>query len=92
MAYSTSNPPVLMSQGVGGYHREWVYRSADASTDVDGAGYFSNGWDLGMRVGDSVRLVNPTTGATQIMFVNSASATGGVDLANGTAITATDSD
>lgn len=90
MAYSTNTPPDLVSQTL--THREWVYHSTDAATVVRVAGYFTNGWDLGMRVGDAVKMVNATTGATHNFVVNAASAAGGVDVIDGLAVTMTDTD
>jgi lipid-binding SYLF domain-containing protein len=54
MAYSTSTPPILVAGGVGGTPRVWMYVSTDANTAVDAAGYFTNGYALGMRAGDLV--------------------------------------
>lgn len=90
MAYETSNPPELLV-GIQSY-RIWVYKDADAASAVRASGYFTNGWALGMRIGDEVRLVHPTTGATHIFFVNAGSASADIDLSDGTAITATDTD
>lgn len=94
MAYSTSNPPQLVTQTIGGTHKEWVYESTDPVTDVRVAGYFTNGWDLGMRAGDVVKVTDTDASpiSTQICTVTSASASAGVDLSDGTAITATDTD
>ncbi|MDX1742934.1 MAG: hypothetical protein R3186_04990 [Ruegeria sp.] len=93
MAYSTSNPPVCMSQTIGGTFNLWVYKSTDAPADVDASGYFTDGWDLGMRAGDVVFVIDTdaTPIAGQIHLVTSATSTA-VDLSDGTAITATDSD
>jgi len=89
--YSTSNPPILISQGIGGGGQLWSYSSTDAGTSVDAAGYFTNGLDLGMKVGGGVIVVDsdasPPEGA--IAFINAVSASG-TDITNGTA--ATDSD
>ena len=54
MAYnSTGNPPSLVSQGFGGKpFRVFAYKSSDTGATVAGAGYFTNGMQLGMRVGD----------------------------------------
>lgn len=92
MAYETSNPPAKLCGTINNNYAIWVYVDADAATAVRVAGYFTNGWDLGMRVGHEVRLVNPTTGATTIAYVNSASASGGVDVTDGTTSPATDTD
>jgi hypothetical protein len=92
MAYSTSNPPRLVSQPIAGL-RMWQYTSADAVTLVRVSGYFTNGWELGMRAGDLVSVLDndasPITGS--LCWVTSAVA-GTVDLSDGVTITGTDSD
>lgn len=90
MSYSTSNPPKLIGQGIVG-GRIWKYDSADALSDVRVSGYFSNGWLLGMRAGDIVFITDTDTSASSLSFVNAATSSA-VDLADGTAITATDTD
>ena len=94
MAYATSNPPRLLCQSVGqASGNVWWYTSTDASTVVDGSGYFTNGWELGMRAGDIVISVKSDASpiSMQLHIVSSADATA-VDLSNGLAVTATDSD
>jgi len=91
MAYATSNPPALVASGLGGKGNMWRYDSADALSLVRVAGYFTNGYDLGMRAGDTVIVVDTDTSATSLAFVNAATASS-VDLADGTALTATDTD
>lgn len=65
MAYSTSTPPRRISQGSidnsQGGTSEWVYTSADAAATVAGAGYFTNGGDLGMALNDMVKVVDTAT-------------------------------
>ncbi len=75
MAYATTNPPHLLVAGMNGGPALWVYTSTDVHTDVDAADYFSNGSDLGMRVGD-------------VMFVNKSSATVGTTVHYVSAVTA----
>lgn len=76
MAYSTSNPPKLMVPSMGtGQPALWVYTSTDIHTDVDAAGYFTNGDALGLRVGD-------------IMFVSKSDATIGTTVHYVTTVTA----
>jgi hypothetical protein len=93
MAYSTANPPQIVSQTIGGSHKEWVYESTDAVTAVRVSGYFTNGWALGMRKGDIVRVTDTDASpiAVSTCIVTSATSTA-VDLSDGSAITATDSD
>ena len=94
MAYSTANPPALVSQTIGGTHKEWIYQSTDPVTAVRVAGYFTNGWQLGLRKGDTVKVTDTDASpiTTQICIVTSATEAAGVDLSDGTAITATDTD
>jgi len=78
MAYSTSNPPALVSQAIAGGPSLWFYSSADAIADVDAAGYFSNGGDLGMKVGDSLIIVDTTNSLSsmgQVSTLSSGAAT-----------------
>lgn len=93
MAYATTNPPVLLMDTVGGTFRLWVYKSTDAASAVRVSGYFTDGWDLGMRAGDLVMVVDTDASpiASQIMIVTSATSSA-VDLSDGTAVTATDTD
>jgi hypothetical protein len=94
MPYAVSSPPLLVAQGVGSGRKVWFYESVDAVTLVRVSGYITNGWDLGMRKGDLVFAIDTDASpiSMQAMIVTSASATAGVDLSDGTAITATDSD
>lgn len=89
MAYSTSNPPVLVTESpIQGPGQRWMYRSTDAANVVDVAGYITNGGDLGMKVGDVVECVDTSTGiisAHRVVTV-SATAPGAVDLGDGTVI------
>lgn len=94
MAYSTSNPPALISQLVGkAGGKMWVYDSTDAATVVRVAGYITNASDLGMAVGDIVDQID-SAGATVAhrYVVNSVTAGGAADLTDGTAVTLTDTD
>lgn len=77
MSYATTNPPKLISGGVGASERLWLYSSTDVHTDVDAADYFSNGNALGMKVNDVVIVVktSATIGAT--LHVVTASTAGG---------------
>ena len=91
MAYATSNPPELVV-GTQAF-RIWAYKSTDAATAVRVSGYFTNGYALGMRAGDLVVVVDTDASpiAMQLCIVTSATSSA-VDLSDGTAITATDTD
>ena len=95
MTYSVSNPPALTGRGsLKGDNQEWLYRSTDAATDVRVSGYITNAAALGMRVGDTVKVVKTDASpiAVQLMNVVAISAAGAADLSDGTAITATNTD
>lgn len=93
MAYSTTNPPVLVAQPVGG-PRQWEYRSTDAVTVVRVNGYITNAKDLGMKAGDVVRVVDTDASPVASSWVNvvAINANGSGDLSDGAAITATNTD
>lgn len=94
MAYDTSNPPMLIASGLGGAYNLWAYKGTDAATAVRVDGYFTDGYDLGMRAGDLVLSVDTSADpiTSQMMIVSTATAADGVDLSNGTAVTATNAD
>lgn len=93
MAYEVANPPFLVSQGIGSGRKVWMYTDADAITAVRVSGYFTNGWDLGMRAGDIIFVIDNDASpiSAQLCIVTSATASA-VDLSDGTVITGTDSD
>jgi len=95
MAYATSNPPRLIAQSVGAAGGAlWWYTSTDAATVVRFTGYITDGFDLGMKVGDVVMGVDSDASpvAVQMYIVTSVATDGAADLSDGTAITATDTD
>lgn len=94
MAYdATVAQPVMIAGGVGLGPRIWTYSSVDAVTLVRVAGYFTDGWSLGMRKNDIVLVLDndasPITGSW--CWVSAASSTS-VDLSDGVTITGTNSD
>lgn len=69
MAYSTNNPPFLITQGVAGSvtdrgNKVWGYNSSDLMGTVAATGYFTNGFALGMRVGDRLLATAFSTATT----------------------------
>ena len=80
MSYSSTNPPALVSQRIGGGPAMWIYKSSDESAEaVTAAKYFANGEALGMRVGDLVFSITTTAGTSalfSICTISSISSTG----------------
>lgn len=70
MAYSTSNPPRLLVQGVGDGPSIWAYEDGDVVGDVDATDYFTNASDLGMAVGDMVWVYDTTTPLCTVCWVS----------------------
>lgn len=93
MAYATTNPPELLVNT--NNFRLWIYKSTDAATVVRVTGYISDGYFRGMRAGDLLIMVDTDASpiAMQLMIVTSVDSSGGsVDLSDGVAVTATDTD
>ena len=92
MAYATTNPPRLIAQSVGAASGAlWYYTSTDNAAAVRVANYFTDGFDLGIKAGDVLLMVDTDDFASAIMVCN-ASADGAVDFTDGTAVAATDTD
>lgn len=87
MAYSSAG--LTRMAGGGGYNM-WYYSSTDALSVVRASGYFNSAADM-MNVGDLVIVYDsdaPTI-ALSVVLSNTGSV---VDIADGTAITVTDTD
>ena len=69
MAYATSNPPKLVVPRMGDGPGVWIYSDDDAHTDVDADDYFTDGDDLGMRLGDALLYHDVDTATSTIHFV-----------------------
>lgn len=92
-ATSLQNPPIRIGGGLGGQTRVgstttpignglWFYGTTDTSTGPFTAGYFSDGYELGMKQGDVmiVSALNSTVSSSQPLYlgiVSSVSSTGG---------------
>jgi len=93
MAYSTDNPPALITQRVGDSGGAlWTYDSADAATVVRVINYITDALDLGMKVGDTIIQHDSAGGTVAHMYPVVAVASTGADLGDGTAIVVTNTD
>mgnify|MGYP005987252333 CR=1 FL=1 len=87
MAYSASG---LTNMATGGGHNLWFYTSTDALSAVRVSGYFNDASTM-MNVGDVVFVYDsdaPTMGISVVL----SNASGVVDIADGTALTVSDTD
>lgn len=89
MTYATSNPPALMFGPLTGAGRWWSYRSTDPATDVDAADYFSDGYALGMKVGDIVVVCDTDTSTTMTLHRVTTVTTGGAATVSTTGLAVT---
>jgi len=69
MAYSSTNPVVLSSQGIAGL-RIWDYNTTEGSTVVlSTTGYFTDGVSRGMKLGDLIIARGDSGGTTQVFAI-----------------------
>jgi hypothetical protein len=83
MAYSSTNPPQLIAQTFGNvpaHPRLWSYASTDAIATVCGSSYFSNGYALGMHVGDVVFVLDTSSTLGSQGYVSAVSTGAGATL------------
>jgi hypothetical protein len=77
MAYGSSNPPNLVAQRMAGGPALWLYASTHTNAEACASNFFSNGYDLGMRVGDFLMLNQSSSSAFSfglVVDVNTSSA------------------
>lgn len=80
MAYTTATMR-LMIPGIGAAPSVWLYTTTDAHTDVDAAGYFSDGASIGLKANDVVIVVDTDSGTCTIHSAASATAINAATLA-----------
>ena len=93
MAYAQSGlQPIGGQSKAGNAPQIWSYTSTDAKTAIDAEGYFNDAADL-LKVGDLI-YVHASTGGTRTYSLHPVVSNTGtvVDIGDGTAISATDSD
>lgn len=70
MAYSSTNPPHLIAQTFGTGPGYWVYKSTHTAAATAASSFISDGFDLGMKVGDSFRNIEVTTAGAFTAFAD----------------------
>lgn len=86
MAYNADNLALIESHAIGGFWKEWCYKSADATATVAAAGYISDALKKGMKQYDLVYVLKTDTGAMTIHRVTAVASTGAT-LSAGLSIT-----
>lgn len=81
MAYATTNPPVCIVPRIGTHSAVWMYTDGDAHGDVDAAGYFTDGADLGLVANDVMIVVDTATPTCTIHHVLNATSITAATLA-----------
>lgn len=74
MAYTTATLNMVTNR-IGGGPALWVYSNTDAHTDVDEAGYFTDGEAKGMKVNDVVIVVDTDTSTCTVHMVSAVDTT-----------------
>ena len=83
MAYETTNPPAIIANRIGsGSGNVFYYNDGDAIADVLATGYFTDGYALGMRVGDQVMFSDSTNGKAYTLYCSVATAAGACTVTN----------
>lgn len=106
-ASSIANPPIQLVKGLGGGSRLastamagigtglWFYGTTDVSSSAFASGYFSDGYELGMKTGDVVIIscfisTVTSSGTLTMGIVSSVSTTGGgTQLSSGSFMSST---
>jgi hypothetical protein len=83
MAYvAGTNRPILLVPAMGTGPAIWYYRHAtDPHTDIDAAGYFSDGADFGLKANDIMFVIDTDTATCTVHHVLNATTIGAATLA-----------
>jgi hypothetical protein len=90
MAYSSTGLVTVCASKAGNAPSMYLYKTADTQATVNTAGYF-NSLATMLSVGDIIFVYDTTTPSLVLTYVLS-NASGVVDIADGTTVSATDTD
>ena len=90
MAFSSTGWNTIAANKAGNAPSLYSYKSADTQATINTSGYFDSLTTL-LKVGDVIFVYDSTTPSLVITYVNSNSS-GVVDIADGTTVSATDTD
>ena len=92
MPYAASGLTAIGQSKRGNAPALFLYKTADTQADVNTAGYFNSIASL-LTVGDIIMVYSTaSSGSLVITYVNEITAAGVVDVADGTTVSATDTD
>jgi hypothetical protein len=91
MAFSSTGWNTIAANKSGNAPSLYSYKSTDTQATINTSGYFNTVATL-VNVGDVIFIYDATTPSLVISYVNSVTSAGVVDIADGTTISATDTD
>lgn len=91
MAFSSTGLVTVCAAKAGNAPSMYLYKTADTQATVNTSGYFNSIASL-LNVGDIIFVYDTSTPSLVLTYVNAVSAAGVVDIADGTTVSATDTD
>jgi hypothetical protein len=91
MAFSSTGLVTVCAAKSGNAPSMYLYKTADTQATVNTVSYFDSIASL-LKVGDIIFVYDSTTPSLVLTYVNAVSAAGVVDIADGTTVSATDTD
>jgi hypothetical protein len=91
MAFNADGFATIAASKAGNAPSIYSYKTADTQATVNSVNYFNSIASL-LKVGDVIFVYDSTTPSLVLTYVNAVSAAGVVDIADGTTVSATDTD
>jgi hypothetical protein len=91
MAFNKDGFATIAASKAGNAPSIYSYKTADTQATVNTVSYFDSIASL-LKVGDVIFVYDSTTPSLVLTYVNAVSAAGVVDIADGTTVSATDTD
>jgi hypothetical protein len=91
MAYSADGLVTVCASKAGNAPSMYLYKTADTQATVNTSGYF-NAISSMVKIGDIIFVYDTTTPSLVLTYVRANSAAGVVDIADGTTVSATNTD
>ena len=91
MAFSADGFATIAASKAGNAPSIYSYKTADTQATVNTVGYFNSIASL-LKVGDIIFVYDSTTPSLVLTYVNQVTTAGVVDIADGTTVSATDTD